>query len=106
MKLTVSDSIWLDDELVCSIEHLVEVSGLTRIELEELINVGLVAPMDAAAEPPAFSLSNVVTATVGRRLRDDFELDCNGMVLAMTLLQRIEQLQREVDALRPQPEPS
>jgi hypothetical protein len=35
-----------------------------------------------------------------RRLRDDFELDRNGMVLALTLMQRIDALNEELDALR------
>ncbi|MBC7415273.1 MAG: hypothetical protein H7327_10100, partial [Herminiimonas sp.] len=50
--------------------------------------------------PPAFALRWVVTATTARRLRDDFELDRNGVSLALTLMQRIEDLEAQLGELR------
>ena len=41
---------------------------------------------------------HVVTVRTARRLRDDFELDRNGVALALTLLRRIAQLEAEVRA--------
>ncbi|WPX33594.1 chaperone modulator CbpM [Actimicrobium sp. CCC2.4] len=100
MKLTIAESVPLDAGHVCTIAHLAEVSGLSREELEELVGIGLIVPADAQTEPLLFQLRTVVTACTARRLRDDFELDHNGVALALTLLQRIEQLQQELTALR------
>ncbi|GAA4027926.1 chaperone modulator CbpM [Actimicrobium antarcticum] len=100
MKLTISDAVWLDDDGTCTAAHLAAVSGLSSDELGELIDIGLVNPVDPDVTPLAFRLSHIVTVIEARRLRDDFELDRNGMALALTLLRRIDELQVELGALR------
>jgi chaperone modulatory protein CbpM len=100
--INVSEWVWLNDRDVCTVQHLADVSGLSLEELGELIDIGVIAPVDADARPQAFQLRYVITATVARRLRDDFELDRNGMALALTLMRRIDQLQEQLDALRAQ----
>ena len=55
---------------------------------------GVIWPADAAVQPRSFHLLHVVTVRQARRLRDDFELDSNGVALAMTLLRRISVLER------------
>ncbi|MDM5180056.1 chaperone modulator CbpM [Massilia sp. DJPM01] len=92
MTLQVTHALWLNDSAVCSIEHLVEVSGLPREEIEDLVENGLMDPVDEAAR--SFHLLHVVTVRQARRLRDDFQLDRNGLALAMTLLRRIASLEQ------------
>ena len=107
MTIDTSDWVWLNDREVCSAQHLAEVSGLSVEEIEELVEMCVLAPVEAPADVKiasvqsrSFHLRCIVTVKAARRLRDDFELDRNGMVLALTLLQRIEALQDEVGALR------
>jgi chaperone modulatory protein CbpM len=98
MKIEVSEWIWLDDRAVCSAQHLAEVSGLSQEELDALIESGVIVAVDDTARPKSFPLRYLVTANIARRLRDDFELDRSGMVLAMALMRRIDELQEQLNA--------
>lgn len=100
MNLRTSDATWLNDTGVCRIEHLIEVSGLSLDEIEDLIHTGVIAPTDASASTYFFELRYVLTVKTARRLRDDFQLDANGVALALTLLRRIDALEQEVDTLQ------
>ena len=94
MTMQVSAAVWLNETEICSIEHLVEVSGLSLEEIEHLVEDGVMAPAEAPAPARSFHLLHVVTARQARRLRDDFELDRNGLTLALTLLRRIDALEQ------------
>lgn len=94
MSMQVTQAVWLNDTAVCSIEHLVEVSGLSLDEIRYLVEDGVIEPVDASNSAAAFHLVHVLTARQARRLRDDFELDRNGLALALTLLRRIDSLEQ------------
>lgn len=98
MKLTIADHVWLNSEGVCSAQHLTDISGLSSAELDELIASGFILPIDDQAHPPLFQLHSLVMATTARRLRDDFELDQNGLLLALSLMRRIDDLQAQLRA--------
>jgi chaperone modulatory protein CbpM len=100
MTLQVTRAVWLNDSDVCSIEHLAEVSGLSPEEVEDLVESGIINPADAPAAGRSFHLLHVVTVRQARRLRDDFQLDRNGLALAMTLLRRIDSLEQALLAAR------
>jgi chaperone modulatory protein CbpM len=89
----VTSAVWLNEGEVCTIEELAEASGLSRDEVDDLVVSGVIWPADAAAQPHRYHLLHVVTVRQARRLRDDFELDSNGVALAMTLLRRIRALE-------------
>lgn len=94
MSSNISNLIWLGEVEVCTIDHLVETSGLSLNEVEDLIVSGAIWPAEAFAQPRRFHLMHVMTARQARTLRDDFELDINGVALAMTLLRRINTLEQ------------
>ena len=94
MSMQVTHAVWLNDSAVCSIDHLVEVSGLSLDDISNLVEDGVIAPADASDPGAGFHLAHVLTARQARRLRDDFELDRNGLALALTLLRRIESLEQ------------
>jgi chaperone modulatory protein CbpM len=94
MSVQVTPAIWLGEGTVCTVEHLAEVSGLSLDEVDNLIVSGAIWPADTTTQPPCFHLLHVVTVRQARRLRDDFELDSNGVALAMTLLRRIGVLEQ------------
>jgi len=96
MSIVVLESIRLDESGVCTIEHLAELSGLALEDLRDLVESGVIEPVDEFAEPLSFYLRYVVTAKTARRLRDDFELDRHGVAVALTLLKRIENLEQQL----------
>ncbi|WP_019140980.1 chaperone modulator CbpM [Noviherbaspirillum massiliense] len=98
MRIEVTDPIWLNETDACSIEHLAEMSGLSLDELRELMEWGVITPVDVQAPAPSFHLNYVVVARTARRLREDFELDRHGTAVALMLLQRIHELETELQA--------
>ncbi|MFZ6849401.1 chaperone modulator CbpM [Undibacterium sp. RuRC25W] len=90
---------------VCNAYYLMEVSGLSEIELDALIEHKLLTPINDAehsekhlrtGETLHFALHAVFFTTSARRLRDDFELDCNGLIMALTLIRQIDTLSDEI----------
>jgi chaperone modulatory protein CbpM len=100
MMINVTEWVWLDDQGVCSAQYLGEASGLSEEEIQDLIENGVIEPVDDNAQPGLFQLRHVVTANMARRLRDDFELDRHGVALALALMRRIEELEAELSAVR------
>lgn len=100
MSTPLSDSIWLNDADLCPLEHLAEVSGLSIEEIEDLIDTDVIKPTDTGAPMRMFQLRYVVTVKTARRLRDDFELDRQGVALALALLRRIDELEEEIRATK------
>jgi chaperone modulatory protein CbpM len=98
MKLHVSESIWLNDAEACSAEQLADASGLAIDEVIDLIECGIIEPVNKSAEPQEFRLRTIATVKTARRLRDDFQLDRYGVALALTLLQRIDELESRIQA--------
>jgi chaperone modulatory protein CbpM len=96
MSTYLSETIWLNETEVCTLEHLAEISGLSTSELNELINSGSLEPVNQDPEHYLFQLHSIVIARTARRLRDDFELDIQGMTVAITLLRRIHSLEIEL----------
>lgn len=100
MNRQLIESTWLNDTAICRIEHLAEASGLSVEEIDDLVDIGVITPIEAAEPPRLFRLCQILTVKRARRLRDDFQLDHHGVALALTLIRRIGELQAEVDALR------
>ena len=96
MRIAVSELVWINDHDVCTAEYLIEASGLSSEEFEELVEIGVIVPVESTAGGKTFQQRYVATAMTARRLRDDFELDLHGVALAMTLMQRIDALHREL----------
>ena len=100
MKIQLTEQIWLNDQGQCTTQQLAEVSGLSEQELSGLIDHNFLVPADVHAMPKTFPLHAIVMANRARRLRDDFELESNGLLLVLSLLGRIEALQEQVQALK------
>jgi chaperone modulatory protein CbpM len=104
MNIQSVDSIWLDENDLYSTDNLIELSGLSDEEVRDLVENGVIVPVEAAStqstQPGAYRLRYVITAKTARRLRDDFELDRHGVTLALTLLRRISELEAELREVR------
>lgn len=83
-----------------SLRELAQASGLRQEEIEALIDFGVLEPLaskqDSAVFFPAFCL---ILARRAHRLRVDFELNPPGIALALTYLQRIEDLEARLHEL-------
>lgn len=87
----------LDEENLLTLSEMVELSGLEGGLIQELSEAGF---LDLA--PGLTGTFRAVSLTVARRafrLRTDFGLDESGVVLALTLLQRIEALEARLREL-------
>jgi chaperone modulatory protein CbpM len=92
----LSDSTWLNDADLCPLEHLANVSGLSIEEVEDLVATDIIEGVDGDTSVRMVHIRHVVTVRKARRLRDDFELNQQGVALAMVLLRRIEVLEDEL----------
>ena len=82
-----------------SLAELAELSGLSEAMLQELLEAGL---LEEAAFPGAaggLKTGSLVVARRACRLRADFDLNDSGVMLALTLLQRIEALEARLREL-------
>lgn len=88
----------LDEECLLSLDELAEISGLERTLIEELAEAGLLTL--APGRDQTFTALSLTIARRARRLRADFALEESGVVLALTLLQRIEALEASLRELQ------
>jgi chaperone modulatory protein CbpM len=90
----------LSDQLEIALEDLARASGLSPDEIVELVEFGVFEPRGPAPGQWRFSAQHIVVARRARRLRADFDLNLPGVMLALTYLERIEALERELHHLR------
>jgi chaperone modulatory protein CbpM len=96
------DALWLDEQRVVSLAELVEISGLTREELTELVHGGAIPVREIHDHGWTFSARVVSVARTACRLRDELELDLSGLTVALRLLDRVQELEGEIAHLRAQ----
>ena len=100
MKLELTETLWLDERGSVTLVELAECSGLTETELRQLVDMGALEPLDADAPQWSFGSRCIVVARTACRLRDDFELDFSGLAVALSLLDRVRELEAEVQRIR------
>ncbi len=107
--IEAADVFWLDERHELSLTELAALSGLSAVDLQYLIACEALLPLPAG-EPAApvdstearFSAQCIGLARTASRLRDDFELDSNGLALILRLLKRVHELEAELIDLRAQ----
>jgi chaperone modulatory protein CbpM len=80
-----------------SLDELLLASGLTREEVETLLDFGVLEP--ARPTPLLFPPDALLRARTAARLRAHFELNAPGMALAVDLLERMETLEARIRQL-------
>jgi chaperone modulatory protein CbpM len=103
MRIEVSQVVWLEQHDL-SLDELADLSGLPAPVLEELVAAGAIEASPASAAQPAaafrFGGPAIHAARTARRWMQDFEIDAQGLVLALSLLGRVERLELQLRALR------
>ena len=95
-----TEVLWLDEQRVVSLTELVEVSGLSRDELIELVQGGAIPAREVQGTNYVFSAGVISVARTACRLRDELELDMAGLGVALRLLDRVRSLEEEIARLR------
>jgi chaperone modulatory protein CbpM len=102
MRIELSELTWLEEQRDVTLAELAELSGFSEEELRELETCGAIAPVDPGGTPPKFGMQCIVATRTAYRLRNDFELDAQGLAVALALLERIGTLEAELRELRAQ----
>ena len=108
MRIEVTEALWLDEHNELTLMELTELSGLSAQELQHLVDCEALLPVAAtdparlSAAEARFSQNCLDLVRTASRLRNDFELDANGLTLALRLLTRIRELEAELRDLRAQ----
>ena len=102
MRIELTEVVWLHEHDALSVNQLAELSGLSEQEIYELVDYGAMTPIDTNAIQRSFDAHYIVAARTARRLRDDFELNTHGLALALSLLDRVHELEAELGDLRAQ----
>ncbi len=96
MNIDHVEVVRLDDHPDLSISELAAISGLPESDVLELVDFGVITPVDELAEVAMFRAQWIVTTRVAFRLRSAFDLDVQGLAITITLLQRVEELKAEL----------
>ena len=102
MATDQAESIWMNEHAEVSLDELAELSGLPDAMLRELVECGALLPANPEGVRWTFSARCVVTMRTAGRLRKDFELDANALALALSFLERIQELESQLNAVRAQ----
>ncbi len=100
MRIVSVEAAWVEQYREISLSELADVSGLAEDELQHLIDCGALQPVDPDAREWRFPSECLRLARTASRLARDFELDANGVALALALLDRVRDLEEEIAQLR------
>ena len=98
--MSIEQGRWLHERYELSLAELCELSGLSESDMRVLIDFGAIAPADPDASEWTFSSERLVVARSASRLRRDFDLDPQGLALAVALLERVRDLEAQLRRLR------
>lgn len=101
MRVELTEVQWVNVRQELSLHEFVQRSGLTEADLLYLVESGVLVPLDPLTPAWSFSADCLPLAKTAGRLIRDLELDRPGLAVALTLLERIRELEsrvRELDA--------
>ena len=92
-----SNSILQAEITWLSLSEFTEVSGLSPVQVRELVEIGILSPSGASAGEWLFNQHAMATARRLRRLREDLDLtlDLHALALGFSLLERISELETQ-----------
>lgn len=102
MEAEHAEAQWLTEECEFSLHELVELSGSSVEELQELVEYGAIAPVNPESSQWVFPGPCLPTIRAACRLRVSFDLEPHGVALIISLLDRIHDLEAQMGSLRAQ----
>lgn len=96
MRVELTEVLWLNEHHPLPVTQLAAMSGLSEAEIDELVDYGAIVPIDPDAPQRTFDAQWIVAARTACRLRDDFDLNTQGLALALALLDRVHELEVEL----------
>lgn len=96
------DLAWLDARETVSFSELAQACEMTPVELEELMELGALVPLERTENEYVFSAECVMPLRDAGKLRMDFDLDVFTVALLLGYLHRIDVLERRVKSLEAQ----
>ncbi len=100
MNFDPTEAHWLHQHIEFSFEQVCDLSGLSADLLRQLADEGVLVPVNPAVAHWTFTADRLVVARRASRLSRDFDLAPNALALALTLLERINGLETELQDLR------
>ncbi len=89
----------LEQQAEVSVAEMMAISGLGRESIYELAQAGLLRVLRSTGAECSFDPCSVPVAMRIRRLRAGFDLDDGGMLLALSLFERIDALEARLREL-------
>lgn len=102
MTADPAEGAWLSEHTRVSLQELEALSGLPRATLLELVDCGALSPTGEEGADWTFSARCVITLRSAGRLGSAFDLDANALALTLSFLERIAELEAQVQGLRAQ----
>ncbi len=98
----LSDALDLtgDSDSVFTLNEICERCGVHAELVTEMIEYGIVTPIEPAQKRWQFSASALLRLHRAQRLRRDLDLNLPGLALSLELLDEIEKLRGEINALK------
>jgi chaperone modulatory protein CbpM len=90
----------LSEQFEIELDELSGATGLSVEEIVELVEYGVFEPVGGARMAWRFSSRTITLGRRASRLRADFDLDPPATALVVTLLERIEELEAQINRLR------
>lgn len=102
MEAEHAEAQWLNEECGFSLTELVELSGSSDEVLRELVEYGAITPVNPESPQWVFPGKCLLTVRAACRLSVSFDLEPHGMALVISLLDRIHNLEAQMDSLHAQ----
>jgi chaperone modulatory protein CbpM len=99
-QLSVLQCQVVEDEIDMTLAQLCQACGAEREQVMQLVAHGVVEPRGDTPQGWVFVGASLRRTRVAVRLMRDLELNPPGAALAVDLLERIEQLQHELQSLK------
>lgn len=102
MKPPLLDMARLDPGEAVTVSELSQVCAVSEAELDELVDYGVLVPLDRAQPERLFSAECVTPLRTASQLRRDFDLDLFTVAMLLGYLHRIVALERQLRSLQAQ----
>ncbi len=94
-EIAICDCTLLDEDFTCNLRELCDVCDMSRDQILEMINEGLITPIGTYRRKWRFSYVQIRRLQTAQRLRRDLGINIPGAALVLVLLEELEGLRRK-----------